>query len=395
MTRASSSRIAFLALSALLVVPLVGSGLARAGSSGQEDDFYKHLSVFTEVLRLVRTVYVEPTDIDMLMAGALDGTTDALDPFSLYVPAEHATGYQRVAAVGRNRSGLLVLKERGVAYLAAVDEQSPGASAGVRRGDILAKIGPAAQERASSRDLPLWRIRQLLAGEPGQKLELEVVRQGEALTVELTLGSYSPPEPRLREVSGVSVLRLASFAPQALRSLDEILARAKAANLPLLVDLRGVAGDDPEQGFEAAKSLTSGELGKLLDRKGVVVQAFRADREPLWTAPALGVLVDRGSQGAAEVFAAVLRQRVGAVVLGEDSFGHAGRTTRVNLSSGAFLELTDAFYSGPDGVRITESLEPDLAVSGIRFATGDDAEEVLERAVVMFVERQQSERAAA
>jgi C-terminal processing protease CtpA/Prc len=339
-------------------------------------------------------VYVEPTDIDMLMAGALDGSTDALDPFSLYVPAEHATAYQRAAAVGRNRSGLLVLKERGVAYLAAVDEQSPGASAGVQRGDILAKIGPAEQESASSRDLPLWRIRQLLAGEAGQKLELEVVRQGEALTVELTLGSYSPPEPQLREVSGVSVLRLASFAPPSLQSLDETLARAKAANLPLLIDLRGVAGDDPEHGFEAAKRLTSGELGKLLDRGGVV-QTFRADREPVWTAPALGVLVDRGSQGAAEIFATVLRQRVGAVILGEDSFGHAGRTTRVNLSSGAFLELTDAFYSGPDGVRLTESLEPDLEVSGIRFATGDDAEDVLERAVVLFVERQQSERAAA
>lgn len=393
MTRASSSRIAFLALSALLVVPLVGSGLARAGSSEQEDDFYKHLSVFTEVLRLVRTVYVEPTDIDMLMAGALDGSTDALDPFSLYVPAEQATAYQRAAAVGRDRSGLLVLKERGVAYLAAVDEQSPGASAGVQRGDILAKIGPAAQS-ASSRDLPLWRIRQLLAGEAGQTLELEVVRQGEALTVELTLGSFSPPEPQLREVSGVSVLRLASFAPSSLRSLDEILARAKAANLPLFIDLRGVAGDEPEHGFEAAKRLTSGELGKLLDRSGVV-QTFRGDREPVWRAPALGVLVDRGSQGAAEIFATVLRQRAGAVILGEDSFGHAGRTTRVNLSSGAFLELTDAFYSGPDGVRLTESLEPDVEVTGIRFATGEDAEDVLKRAVVLFVERQQSERAAA
>jgi carboxyl-terminal processing protease len=392
--RSSSSRIVFLALSALLVVPLVGSGLARAGSSEQEDDFYKHLSVFTEVLRLVRTVYVEPTEIETLMGGALDGTTDALDPFSLYVPADQAAAYVRVAGVGRSRSGLLVLKERGVAYVAAIDEQSPGALAGVQRGDILAKIGPAEQASSSSRDLPLWRIRQLLAGEPGQKLQLELVRQGEAIELELTLGTYALPQPRLREVTGVTVLALPSFEPAALRSLDDVLGRAKAANRPLLLDLRGAAGGDPEQGFEVAKRFTKGELGKLLDRSGEL-QTFRSEREPVWTGGAIGVLVDRGSQGAPEILASVLRQRLGAVVLGEDSFGHAGRTARVNLSSGAFLELTDAYYAGPDGERLTESLEPDVEVSGIRFATGEDAEEVLERAVGLFVERQQAERAAA
>jgi carboxyl-terminal processing protease len=392
--RSSSSRILFLALSALLVVPLIGGGLARAGSDDKDDDFYKHLSVFTEVLRLVRTVYVEPTEIDTLMAGALDGAADALDPFSLYVPAEQAGAYGRIEGIGRSRSGVQVLKERGVAYIAAVDAGSPAALAGIQRGDILAKIGTVPQVGASSRDLPLWRIRQLLAGEPGEKLGLELVRQGEPVEVELTLGSYPVPEPSLREIGGVSVLSLPSFEPQVLRALDELVLRAKTSGRSLLLDLRGSTGSDPEQGFEVAKRFVRGDLGRLLDRASVI-ETFEMDREPLWQAPELAVLVDRGTQGAAEVLTAVLRQRAGAVVLGEDSFGHAGRRARVNLSSGAFLELTDAFYAGPDGVRLTEGLEPDIEVEGIRFATGEDAEEVLERAVGLFAERLQSERAAA
>jgi carboxyl-terminal processing protease len=232
--RASSSRIVFFVLSALLVVPLIGSGLARAGAE-EDDDLYKHLSVFTEVLRLVRTVYVEPTEIQTLMGGALDGTADALDPFSLYVPADHAAGYQRIAAVGRSRSGVMVLKERGVAYVVAVDAESPAAKAGIQRGDIVAKIG-AAHESESSRDLPLWRIRELLAGEPGERLELELVRQGEAIEVELTLAAFESPRATLREVAGASVVVLPGFSQAALRSFDETLGRARAAGRPVLID---------------------------------------------------------------------------------------------------------------------------------------------------------------
>jgi carboxyl-terminal processing protease len=288
----------------------------------------------------------------------------------------------------------MVLKERGVAYVVAVDAESPAAQAGIQRGDIVSKIGSADQASESSRDLPLWRIRELLSGEPGQKLELELVRQGEAIEAHLTLATYPALKASLREIGGVTVVQLPSFSTQAQRSLDEALAQARSTNRPLLIDLRGVAGDDPEQGFEVAKRFAQGELGKLSSRDAVL-ETYRSDSEPAWAAPSIAVLIDRGSQGAAEVLASVLHQRAGALLLGEESYGHAGRTTRVNLSSGAFLELTDAFYAGPDGVLLTESLEPDFEVEGIRFATGEDAEEVLERAVGVFVEQRPAARSAA
>ena len=54
----------------------------------------------------MRQAYVDQTDADALMAGALDGATDALDPFSLYVPASRVADYERGCAVGRRDSGL-------------------------------------------------------------------------------------------------------------------------------------------------------------------------------------------------------------------------------------------------------------------------------------------------
>ena len=103
----SRSRILFFLLSAVVVFPLLAATLLRAADTGrpqpEEDSFYKYLAVFSETLGLVRQAYVDEPDMDTLMAGALDGTTDALDPFSLYVPASEVSGYRvaaRDAAVG-------------------------------------------------------------------------------------------------------------------------------------------------------------------------------------------------------------------------------------------------------------------------------------------------------
>ena len=106
----------------------------------------------------MRQAYVDEPDMDTLMSGALDGTTDALDPFSLYVPASAARHLppgelHRPALL----SGLTLLKERGIAFVVAVEKGSPGAVAKIKPGDIVAKINDR-----STRLMPLWEMQQAL-----------------------------------------------------------------------------------------------------------------------------------------------------------------------------------------------------------------------------------------
>ena len=74
------------------------------------------------------------------------------------------------------------------------------------------------------------------------------------------------------------------------------------------------------------------------------------------------ILVDRGTLGAAEVFATVLRQKEKAELVGERTFGHAGRQGTAELSNGGRLLFTEAFYTGPDKKPLNEALKPDLLV---------------------------------
>ena len=116
----SRSRIAFFIVSFLLTFPMLAGTLLRAASreqSPEDDSLYKYLSVFTEVLGLVRQSYVDAPNMDELMAGALDGSTDALDPFSIYVPAAEVDRYLEARHTAWRQSGLTLLKEHGIAYV--------------------------------------------------------------------------------------------------------------------------------------------------------------------------------------------------------------------------------------------------------------------------------------
>jgi carboxyl-terminal processing protease len=356
------SRIVFLVLSALLVLPILAGTLLRAAQdddSPKEDSFYRYLAVFSEVLGLVKQAYVDEPDPQTLMAGALDGTTDALDPFSIYVPAEQVASYQEARTVGWRHSGIALLKERGVAFVVAVEKGSPGSEAGFKVGDLVAKI-----DDRSTRVMPLWEMQELLARAPGTKVSLEVIRLGETVQASFELKAFAPPPARLETLEGATVLRVASFDPDTARQVRAALEQAagpdSTAAGKLLVDLRGVAGGEPEVAYAVAELFAQGDLGVLADRNAAV-RTFTGGAAPLWKGRTV-VLVDRGTLGAAEVLATVLRQKVGAELVGERTFGHAGRQGAADLSSGGRLLFTDAFYTGPDKKPLSEALKPDLLV---------------------------------
>ncbi len=354
----SRGRLTFVIFSVVLVTGLLAGSLLGAASGradSGERSLFKYLSVFTEVLSLIRQAYVDETAIDGLLTGALDGAADALDPFSLYVPAAEIGRYEAARAVGSGRSGILVLKERGMPYVANVWEGSPAAGAEVEVGDLIAEVNGR-----STRLLPLWELHTLLAGAPGTKLELEMIRRGEPRTVTLELVDMPAPAPVLSEREGVAYLRIPAFDAQTAGQIRAAFsAPAAQAQRKLLVDLRGVGGGEAARGYDVASLLADGELGALIGRDGEISKFEGA--APVWQGE-IAVLVDRGTLGAAELLATVLRQKAGAKLVGERSFGYAGRQTLVELSSGARLQITDAFYTGPDRERIAEGLMPDERV---------------------------------
>jgi carboxyl-terminal processing protease len=355
----SRSRIAFFVVSFLLTFPMLAGTLLRAADRNQapdEDSLYKYLSVFTEVLGLVRQTYVDQPDMDVLMSGALDGTTDALDPFSIYVPASQVQGYLEARNVGWRHSGTVLLKEHGIAYVVAVEKGSPAGEAGLKPGDIVAKVNDQ-----TTRQMPLWEIQETLAAKPGTKVSMELIRLGEPVQASFVLAAFTPAPPSVEEVQGVAVLRIPTFDAQTAGAVEKLLAaNPERTRRGLLIDLRGVSSGDPDAAYATARLFASGDLGAL-KRRSEEVQSFDAAGQPAWQGRIV-LLVDRGTLGAAEILATVLRQKIKAELVGERTFGYAGRQGMAELSTGGRLLYTEAFYTGPDKKPIREALRPDLLV---------------------------------
>ncbi len=398
-------RVLFLFASLITVFFVAGTSML-AQSNREKDDgtdsLYKYVAVFTEVFSLVNKAYVDEREIEPLMAGAFEGAVDALDPFSLYVPAAAVEGFEQTRQVGARRSGMLVLKERGVAYVVAVEEGSPAADAGIEAGHLLMEIGGR-----PTREMPLFEIQAILAGPAGTEIELERIHQGQKKQIQLTLGEYTPPGVALEAQRGVAVLRLAGFHQDTLTHVEtslETIAAGTAA-LPdlgetdkLLIDLRGVAGGDEDVAYRVAGLFAGGELGALKARDEEI-EVFRGGESPRWQGRVV-VLIDRATQGPAEVLASVLQQTVEATLVGEGSFGHSGRQSLMELTNGGRLQLTSAFFTGPDREPINRSLDPDLAVRPNPFASeeelSEDTDEVLDRGLaVLLGEEEIEERQAA
>ncbi len=398
----SRGRLVFICLS-LSVVLFVAGTTMLAAKNRQNDDgadsLYKYISVFTEVFSLVNRAYVDELDADALMAGAFEGTVDALDPFSLYIPADQVESYQATIEVGRRRSGIVVLKERGVAYAVAVEEGSPAAAAKIEGGHILSSI-----QGRRTRQMPLYEIQAILAGAPGTEIEIERIEpRGQKETVRFALEDYAPAAVELEVKRGIGVLRLPGFYSGTPEGVENSLGALAGGteSLPeltetdkLVIDLRGVAGGDAATAYRVAGLFAAGELGALTQREETV-ELFDGGESPVWQGK-IAVLIDRGTQGAAEVLTSVLKQSVDATLVGGHSFGHSGRQRLLELSNGGRLQITDAFYTGPDREPINDSLEPDVRVLPSPDEEDPAADEALERSLkVLLGEEKVEEEAAA
>jgi len=231
--------------------------------------------------------------------------------------------------------------------------------------------------------MPLWEIEKRLAGPLGSRVEFEILRGGETADLTLELADFEVPKVTLNDVEGAQILRIPSFDPEYGELVAGLLSDTEA--LPLLVDLRGVAWGDPEAAYAVAKIFVKGELGVLKGRNGVLKSFF--SNEEVWQGR-LVVLINRGSQGAAEILASILQQGAAAKVVGQRSFGFAGRLRFIELDAGGSLLVTDGFYTGPDGKPLNQGIEPDLRVSerGLAFAERDEAIEdlILDRALELL-----------
>ena len=354
--RSNRSRLLFVvgSLAALLSIRAV------TAPGGGKDPATRSLSIFSDIFSLTRSNYVETTDTKTLLEGAYDGMSDALDPFSYYVPASERAAYRAQQASGAVGPGIVVARRGGFPYVVAPVAGSPAEKAGIKPGDLIDTV-----DGKPVRNSSLWKVKAALEGPEGTKVEIFVFRGGDErrVTLKIPRTRFEPSPVSSRFEKDVAILRVPAFRKDTAAQLRQALEEARTKSVSsVVVDVRGAIGGDIADAVAPAALFTGpGIVAKPISRK-VVLAALEGVGERVWTGKVV-VLMDDATGGPAEVFAAALHDRAAAVTVGETTVGMAIVQRQVTTESGGTLSMTVARYESPSGTVLAgKGLAPDERV---------------------------------
>lgn len=380
-TRLSVLLISTPVLAFVVIGGLMGNASARAG-----DESFQHLRVFDDVVRLVVSNYVEDVKVDRAMEGALKGLADGLDPDSAYLNAKQVADVQAGTALPEGSVGLELTRQYYLRVIATRDG-SPAQKAGLQTGDYVRAV-----DGKSTRDMSVFEGTRLLAGQPGSKVTLTVIRGNAAEPHEVALVrekvSGSPVTGRLISVTKAegaapggsdataAYVRVSSFRTGVVEDLKKQIADlSKAGAKSLVIDLKGTAEGPIDNAVDAARLFVkSGVLAMKAGRNDEGKEVISAhDGDGAVVLP-VQILMTAGTSGAAEVFAAALSANKRAELVGEHTLGRAAVQKLVRIPENRGLWLTYLRYYRPDGAAIQAK------------ATGQSDPKALENAPAKAVE---------
>jgi len=353
----------------LVAFTLLGGVL---GHSLAVEGTYSYLKLFNEVLFLIRNNYVEPVKEETLMEGAYRGMLEDLDPQSEYLTAPEFRRASRGERNGPADVGLVLSKRRGYAVVVSALEGSPAARAGLLTGDQILTI-----DQRSTRSMGAWEASQALQGRAGTEVRLAVIRSDDSQKNELRLLRKLPlrtPVAQNLLEPGVGLLRLGGLqtgdAERVRKSLQTL--RSQGA-IRLLLDLRSNGGSNLEEAVKMAGLFTGeGKVVTVSNRVTGIRELQAPAGGPAW-AGAVVVLVNGGTANAAEVLAAAIRDRAGASLVGEKTWGIGAVQEVIALPAGDGIRISVGKYLSPNGTEWNGAgLKPDVEEIASRPSTGPD-----------------------
>ena len=186
-----------------------------------ENDIYKKIDLFGEVLEKINKEYVDEINQSESMDSAINGLLQSLDPYSAYMSPEIFNDMQTETSGEFGGLGIEVSMESGVVKVISPIDDTPASRAGIKAGDYIVKIDDIqVQGKTLSEAVDLMR------GPVGSGIELTVRRRGEkkALTFTIVREIIEIKSVKADKIeNSIGYIRLTSFNENSAKQIkDEI-----------------------------------------------------------------------------------------------------------------------------------------------------------------------------
>ena len=331
----------------------------------QRQAMYTKLS---EIDLKVRQDYIGGIDDTVLMDGICAGYVAGLsDPNGKYLSAERYKAYLEGTSGGNVGVGILTIQDDdGNMEIVEVFPNSSAEKSGLKKGDVITAIDDQEVVR-----LTYGEAATRLDGTAGSTVKFTLLRTDETTgelvreTVSVTRTEYLSSPVKNKMINGnVGYISVSQFSKDAgqqfLDALDELV---KSGASGIVVDLRNNSGGlVDEMALAADELLPAGNIVSYVDKDGKSTAEYTSDADALGLP--ISVIVNKGTYGAAELFAANIADYKKGKVIGEVTAGSGTKQDVIALSDGSAVIISVAQYVRVDGTQITGvGVTPDMEIS--------------------------------
>ena len=333
-------------------------------SGKDNENLYKKIDLFGEVLDKIKKEYVDEINASDGMDAAINGVLQSLDPYSVYMNHELFESMQTDTKGEFGGLGIEVSMEAGVVKVISPIDDTPAFKAGIKAGDYIIKINDVQVQGKT-----LMEAVKLMRGPVGSSIDLTIRRRGEKKIINKTIIrkmiQVKSVEAKIMK-NNIGYLRLKSFNSNSSKQLVEKIKNFEK-NKKLtgyILDLRNNPGGLLTQAINVTDFfLNDGEIVSTKGRKVSENRRFFAKKGDKVKGKPLIILINNGSASASEIVAGALKDHKRAILLGENTYGKGSVQSIIPLSDGGGMRLTISKYYLPSGQSISEiGVSPDILV---------------------------------
>ncbi|MEW6459235.1 MAG: S41 family peptidase [Bacillota bacterium] len=354
MPRRQSMRWFFYGMGALLVGAVIVLNFAVFTN-------FKQLGNLVQVVRLVHAEYLEATDSERMIEGAIRGVVEALDdPYSVYLePETYARFMEQVIKGSFGGIGILVgYRDEGLTVIRPY-EGTPAAEAGLRAGDVILAV-----DGKDTQEMDLETAVMLMRGEVGTQVRLTIRRDGHGEPLEFPVVRRQIQVPTVEgelKDGGIGYVVISQFTEKTGGELAYLLNSFKSGLRGLILDLRDNPGGDLMAAVEVADLFLGDGPIVHIDYRTGEDQTYYAEKHRLEVP--LVVLVNRTTASAAEIVAGAVKDTDSGILIGTQTYGKGVVQNVFPLRNGAGLKLTTARYLTPLGYDLNrKGIKPHIEV---------------------------------
>ena len=353
-----------------------------------ENDIYKKIDLFSEVLDKINKEYVDEVNQSEAMDAAINGVLQSLDPYSAYMSPDSFKNMQTETSGEFGGLGIEVSMEAGVVKVISPIDNSPAEEVGVKAGDYIVKIDDVQVQGKT-----LSEAVELMRGPVGSDIEITVRRRGERkaliFTITREIIQVASVKSEIKD-DQTAYIRLTSFnensSKQIKNKIKEFKKNKKIKNY--ILDLRNNPGGLLSQAIKISDYfLENGEIVSTKSKRKYENRKWFARKGDIIDGETMVILINYGSASASEIVAGALQDHKRAILVGESTYGKGSVQSIIPLENEGAIRLTVSKYYLPSGKSISRvGVNPDIVIAegSDEFRINTDTDNQLEFALKLL-----------